>query len=374
MGSTFVGGGKLSDSKELVTIIRPSFMKFCQDGCRAATFNHILYWIARKSFDEKVPREKAGTDEITWYATTEEITEGMSHAWGECKVRKEVNNIIGMGIIGRGSNPAWGADRTKHFYFGPEQCAKLLSLFQEYTICLYCLGLPSEVVQIIHLSNAKDKIMICKCLKHQMEMMNVSDASDRSIRAITKDSTKVTSKVTNKEEESASPLHPLWILWRSSINRPTDQFPIERDLNYCLEIEEMCKNAKIELTIELIHQRRDQFKQNNPEKTGWHLGNFVTEMRNYLDQLQPAQPGQDLSEILLWTRYSHLPNFDTSIDLWFLFEYMTRMEALNYGIADNGELFGKKLYAIEDRLKASDEVTKRGLIDLWVSERMAIAV
>ena len=38
----------ISAHREMVIILRPSFMKFCQDGCRAAVFNHILYWIARK--------------------------------------------------------------------------------------------------------------------------------------------------------------------------------------------------------------------------------------------------------------------------------------------------------------------------------------
>src|SRR5437667_8858610 len=62
-------------SREMVVIFRPSFMKFCQDGCRAAVFNHILYWISRKAKDQ--PKDLVQNGEITWYATTEEITEDL---------------------------------------------------------------------------------------------------------------------------------------------------------------------------------------------------------------------------------------------------------------------------------------------------------
>jgi hypothetical protein len=116
-------------------------------------------------------------------------------------------------------------------------------------------------------------------------------------------------KKQTKEEESASlsPLHPMWSLWMASIRRPAKKAPIERDLNYCQELEEMCKSAQVELTIELIHKVRDQFKQANTDKKGWFLGNLVTELREYLDQIQPAQPEmpelteEERDEKVLWT-------------------------------------------------------------------------
>lgn len=182
----------MSNSHEMIVIIRPGFKKICLDGCRAAVFNHALYWIAQKSKGQ--PKDKIQNGEITWYATTEEIAEGMSDTWGVCKVRKEVNALFDMGILGRCKNPDWGADRTKHFFFGKEQCAKLLALCKKYNVCLLHIGLRAEVLQMINLSNASDKSIECICENHHLHSMNLSDAFDESIEAITKDSTKVTTK------------------------------------------------------------------------------------------------------------------------------------------------------------------------------------
>jgi hypothetical protein len=164
----------VSTCREMVVIIRPSFMKFCLDGCRAAVFNHILYWIARKAKDQ--PKEKVQNGEITWYATTEEITEDLARAWGVCKVRNEVNALVEMGILGRSRNQKWGADRTKHFSFGKDQCAKLLDLCRQHGVCLLHIGLPDDVTHLINLSNANDESIKCACPD--------TGANDRSIECI----------------------------------------------------------------------------------------------------------------------------------------------------------------------------------------------
>jgi hypothetical protein len=178
----------------------------------------MLYWIAHKAKDQT--QEKIQNGEVSWYATTEEITEGLASAWGVCKVRQEVNAIIDMGIIGRDRNRQWGADRTKHFVFGKEQCATLLKLCQEHNVCLHAIGLSADVVQMINLSNASDEIIICKCGIHQMQMINLSNghaqANDKSIRAITKDkdSTKVSSKGDDTKinlSSSAQSFYSHWI-------------------------------------------------------------------------------------------------------------------------------------------------------------------
>src|SRR5216683_3031956 len=156
---------------EFITIIRPSFMRFCQDACRSAAFNHLLFRIAGKSKDQ--PKEKIQAGDILWYAKTEQITEEMSNAWGVCKVRKEVNGLIKRGLIGRRVNPTWGADRTKHFCFGTEQCEKLIQLCQEHAICIVHLGLPPEVMHLIYSSNATDTSIKCICAIHQMQLIDV---------------------------------------------------------------------------------------------------------------------------------------------------------------------------------------------------------
>jgi hypothetical protein len=189
---------------EGIVIIRPSFMKFCEDGCRAALFNHILYWIAWKAKDQPLEAIQAG--EITYYATTEELVEHMAGAWGYQKVRREVNELIVMGIIGKGKNLTWGADRTKHFHFGKEQCQKLLEFCQKYEINLFGIGLPAEVIELIKAvrqftdqSNANDQLV--NCPEHK-QFTDQSNAIYQSVGAITKVTTKVTkTKVTERKND-----------------------------------------------------------------------------------------------------------------------------------------------------------------------------
>lgn len=93
----------MGESHELVVIIRPSFKRFCgADACRAALFNHLLYWIARKAKGE--PEEKVKQGEIYWYGTAEEICEGMDNSWSVNKVRKEIKELVDAGLIGQRLN------------------------------------------------------------------------------------------------------------------------------------------------------------------------------------------------------------------------------------------------------------------------------
>jgi len=157
-------------------------MQFCEDACKAAALNHLLFRIAGKSKDQ--PKEDIQAGNILWYAKTEQITEEMSNAWGVCKVRKEVNGLITMGIIGRKNNPEWGADRTKHFCFGEKECRKLLEFCEMHQICVVHLKLPPEVMHLIYSSNANDKSIKCICAIHQMELIDISNANDKYIEAI----------------------------------------------------------------------------------------------------------------------------------------------------------------------------------------------
>lgn len=207
----------MTEISKYITIIRPEFMTFCKDACRAATFNHLLFRIAGKAKDQ--PRENIQDGKILWYAKTELITSEMSDAWGVCKVRKEVNALVSMGLIGKKSNPTWGVDRTKHFCFGSEQCETFLRYCEEQNICVVHLDLPNEVKHLIYLSLANDTSIKCTCEKgnleqandtsigcksymYQMHSINLSDAFDKSIGTITKTTTKTSNKDNDKEESS----------------------------------------------------------------------------------------------------------------------------------------------------------------------------
>jgi hypothetical protein len=185
------------EASKFITIIRPEFMTFCQDACRAATLNHLLFRIAGKCKDQ--PKEKIQAGEILWYLKNEDITAEMSHAWGVCKVRKEINVLIKMGLLGCRSNPTWGVDRTKHFFFGTEQCAVFLKFYDDMHMCFVHADLSDEVKHLIYSSNANDKSIKCKCVIHQLQVIDVSDANDTSIEAITKIDYKEDTKNTNKD-------------------------------------------------------------------------------------------------------------------------------------------------------------------------------
>lgn len=211
---------KNENVSRFLVIIRPEFTSFCHDACRSATFNHFLFRIAYKCKDQ--PKEKIQAGQVLWYASNEQIVAEMSEAWKVCKVRKEVNELIAMGLIGRTSNPAWGVDRTKHFFFGKEQCAVFVQLCEDNNVCIVHLGLPPEVVHLIYSSNANDKCIKCTCPDegandksieciqsiHPMQMIDSSLAFDKSIEAITKNTTKINNKDKHEEEESDAVASP----------------------------------------------------------------------------------------------------------------------------------------------------------------------
>ncbi len=176
--------------KEIVVIIRPSFKKVCEnEACRAAALNHMLYWIARKHKEEQ----------DYWYCKGEDMYHGLAESWGISIVRREVNKLIDSNFIGEMRNPTWGVDRTKHFYFHEEQAQTLFKAFDKSNICPLCIGVSEEIatlfkVHLINLTNASDRSITCICQNHQMQVIDLSLAFDRSNTTITKITTKITYK------------------------------------------------------------------------------------------------------------------------------------------------------------------------------------
>jgi hypothetical protein len=243
---------------EIVVIIRPSFMKFCEDGCRAALFNHLLYWIAKKTKGE--PQ----SGEITYYATTDELVEQMAGAWGYQKVRREVNELIDMGLIDRGKNPSWGADRTKHFHFGKEQCGKLLELCQKHSIDLSKIGLPPEITnlikQFINPSNAIYQSV--KSPEHE-QFTDQSVAIYQSVGAITKNSTKDSfTKDTERKNERSEQTSNVPALDTSSHSFTHSQSSLQEktDVVFSSEAEQVYQLAK---QLNITYLKRDEKHRDN---------------------------------------------------------------------------------------------------------------
>src|SRR6266567_2513050 len=105
------------ETKPCVVIIRPEFMEVCNnDACKSATLNHVLYWIAQKI--------KKGVQ--YWYATGEQIWEGMNKSWGITTIRKAVKDLVSAGFLGQRRNPKVGIDQTRQYFFGKEQVATFI--------------------------------------------------------------------------------------------------------------------------------------------------------------------------------------------------------------------------------------------------------
>lgn len=146
-----------NQSNEMIVIIRPSFMKFCQDGCRAAALNHILFWIAQKAKGQPINLIQNG--EVSWYSSNEEITKCLM-GWGGCKVRIEVNHLIDMGILGQSKGHKWGSgNRAKHFIFSKEHCATLLNVCQEHNINILQIGLCDTVLRLIQATTTNEVLI-----------------------------------------------------------------------------------------------------------------------------------------------------------------------------------------------------------------------
>ncbi len=190
----------MGESHEMVVIIRPSFKRFCgADACQAATFNHLLYWIARKAKGEPVEQVKQG--EVYWYGTAEEICEGMDNSWSVNKVRKEIKELVDAGLIGQRRNPKKGWDQTRYYFLSEEQGNAIREACEEHNVCLKHLGLSPDVLHLLNLVNAINKNGKCNCQISEMDLPNIADASTKFGNAIPKDDTKVTAKDTHKGKE-----------------------------------------------------------------------------------------------------------------------------------------------------------------------------
>ncbi|HEX2556684.1 MAG TPA: hypothetical protein VHK86_00040, partial [Nitrososphaera sp.] len=183
----------------MVVIIRPSFKRFCgDDACRAALFNHLLYWIAQKAKGQS--QDKVQRGEVSWYGTAEEIAAGLAESWSVNKVRKEIKLLVESGIMGQRHNPANRWDQTRHYFIGPEHGQAIREACQKYDICLLHLGLRPDVLHLLNLVNAINKNGKCNCQISEMELPNMADRSTKYGDAIPKDTTKVSSKDNNSKD------------------------------------------------------------------------------------------------------------------------------------------------------------------------------
>lgn len=189
---------------ETVVIIRPSFKKITAkeektDACRAALFNHFLYWIARKA--KGLTEEQIQNGEFSWYATEDQITtDGLGEAWCKKKVSKEIDILVKDGFIGRRRNTANKWDQTRHYYLSEKEGAKIKEHCINEGICLNHLGLPPCVVQLLESLNAIGQYSIWKCQICRM-------SNGKCTTAIPKVSTKVSTKIIETYDADASLPH-----------------------------------------------------------------------------------------------------------------------------------------------------------------------
>jgi hypothetical protein len=142
---------------EMVVIIRPGFKRFCgDDACRAALFNHLLYWIAQKAKGQSQDNVQRG--EVSWYGTIEEIAAGLADSWPVSKVSKELKLLVKNGLVGQRRNPANKWDKTWHYFIGPEQGQAIREACQKHDVCLRDIGLKPDVLRLLSLVNGCDAI------------------------------------------------------------------------------------------------------------------------------------------------------------------------------------------------------------------------
>jgi hypothetical protein len=178
---------------EVVIIIRPSFKKICgDDACRAAVFNHFLYWIAKKV--------KSGAE--YWYGSFEEIWESLDRSWGLSKTIQEIKALVADGFIGQRRNPKNGWDQTRHYYFGVEQAETLRVSCEKHGVCLAHIGLCADVTHLLNLTNAFSENNKCICSNQQIDLLDLPDRFVESNDAIPKVTTKVTTKDNDKQEST----------------------------------------------------------------------------------------------------------------------------------------------------------------------------
>lgn len=190
-------------TQERVVIIRPSFKKFCgNDACRAAAFNHLLYWIAKKTKGEPLERIKKG--EIAWYGSGEEITSELDDSWSVNKVRQEVKNLVSDGLIGQRRNPQNGWFQTRHYFFGEEQANALKAKCDKLGIILAHLALPAEIVHLLNLVNAFTKCGESNCQICEMDLPNLVTPITKSGKCKTQITTQDSTQESNSEKKRTS--------------------------------------------------------------------------------------------------------------------------------------------------------------------------
>lgn len=195
----------MSEHSEIVVIIRPSFKKICgDDPCRAAIFNHLLYWVAQKGKGQ--PESKVRSGAVCWYGSYVDIcSTGLADSWSMWKVRKEIPLLIGSGIMGQRHNPTKGWDRKFQYYFGESQGKALKDLCKKHGVNLLEMGLPPDVVHLLKTANACAENSKCIDRKQQIHLLKTANPSAENSAAIPKITTKNTNKDNCKERESDIP-------------------------------------------------------------------------------------------------------------------------------------------------------------------------
>src|SRR6266567_3027621 len=185
----------MSECKEVVIIIRPSFKKMLSDdACRAAVFNHFLYWIAKKV--------KGGSE--YWYGSFDEIWESLDRSWGLSKTIQEIKALVADGFIGQRRNPKNGWDQTRHYFFEKEQGETLRATCEKFGICLAHIGLSPDVLHLLKITNAFDENNKCICSNQQIDLLDLPDRFVESNDAIPKVSTKDDTKGLHQREREVA--------------------------------------------------------------------------------------------------------------------------------------------------------------------------
>ena len=185
----------MSECKEVVIIIRPSFKKMLSDdACRAAAFNHFLYWIAKKV--------KGGSE--YWYGSFDEIWESLDRSWGLSKTIQEIKALVADGFIGQRRNPKNGWDQTRHYFFEKEQGETLRATCEKFGICLAHIGLSPDVLHLLKITNAFDENNKCICSNQQIDLLDLPDRFVESNDAIPKVSTKDYTKGLHQREREVA--------------------------------------------------------------------------------------------------------------------------------------------------------------------------
>jgi len=188
-----VDGLKEPCMAEQVVLIRPCFMRICDsDACRAAVYNHLLYWIGRKL--AHIPPRQEGTvalESVTFWKTYEALAKNLAGSWGVSKVRQEIKKLVADGLIGQKNSRT--SDRTKHYFFAREQGEMLQARCEQAGICLLHLDLPFEIVHLLKVAIAFDKNAACNCPHEQMQSLESTGCN-----------TKITSKMHDHKDVSLS--------------------------------------------------------------------------------------------------------------------------------------------------------------------------